>query len=70
MATLLSSELEALKIQDNLKKTELLELEAEDSAVEARLEVIERNPTMLFWSSESLRDSMKCDCQIYLIDYL
>jgi hypothetical protein len=48
MATLLSSELEALKIQDNLKKTELLELEAEDSAVEARLEVIERNPTMLF----------------------
>jgi hypothetical protein len=48
MAALLSSELEVLKIQDNLKKVELMELRAEDSAIEARLEVPERNLVLLF----------------------
>lgn len=39
MAALLSSELEVLKIQDNLRKVELSELVADDSALEARIEV-------------------------------
>jgi hypothetical protein len=48
MAAILSSEVEALKIQENLKKVELTELEAEDSAIETRLEVPVRNLVMLF----------------------
>jgi hypothetical protein len=48
MAAILSSEVEALKIQDNRKKVELTELEAEDSAIETRLEVPVRYLVMLF----------------------